>query len=178
MAWQLTWLDGLAVEHAYWKGEVLGSNLSWESISLIRDFDLSAQEETDKTLISCFFHMTIFFAPCNSPRLCTGTLHLHQKKDPISSRCPILTTISVAIIPRYRDTRYWYPILTLISGYYVTDIGTPDIVPDINPDIRYVVYDIGDMMTRYWVSTRYRYPISGKTQISGLARFQMLSRSK
>ena len=56
MAWQLTWLDGLAVEHAYWKGEVLGSNLSGESISLIRDFDLSAQpeEETDKTLISFF----------------------------------------------------------------------------------------------------------------------------
>ena len=49
MAWQLTWLDGLVVEHAYWKGEVLGSNLSWKSISLIRDFDLSAQEETDKT---------------------------------------------------------------------------------------------------------------------------------
>jgi hypothetical protein len=169
-------LDGLAVEHAYWKGEVLGSNLSWKSISLIRDFDLSAQEETDKTLISCFFHLTIFFAPCNSPRLCTGTLHLHQKKDPIS--CPILTTISVAIIPRYRDTRYWYPILTPISGYHVTDIGTPDIVPDIDPDIRYVVYDIGDMMTRYRVSTRYRYPISGhmrhvpisgqkKTPISG-----------
>ncbi len=50
MAWQLTWLDGLAVEHAYWKGEVLGSNLRGESISLIKDFDLSAQEETDKTL--------------------------------------------------------------------------------------------------------------------------------
>ena len=176
MAWQLTWLDGLAVEHAYWKGEVLGSNLSWKSISLIRDFDLSAQEETDKTLISCFFHLTIFFAPCNSPRLCTGTLHLHQKKDPIS--CPILTTISVAIIPRYRDTRYWYPILTPISGYHVTDIGTPDIVPDIDPDIGYVAYNIGDMMTRYRVCTRYRYPISGhmrhvpisgqkKTPISG-----------
>ena len=156
MAWQLTWLDGLAVEHAYWKGEVLGSNLSGESISLIRDFDHSAQEETDTTLISCFFHLTIFFAPCNSPWLCTGTLHLHQKKDPIS--CPILTTISVAIIPQYRDTRYWYPILTPISGYHVTDIGTPDIVPDIDPDIRYVVYKIGDMMTRYRVSigTLYR----------------------
>ncbi len=31
---------------------------------LMRDFDLSAQEETDKTLISCFFQLTIFFAPC------------------------------------------------------------------------------------------------------------------
>jgi hypothetical protein len=55
--------------------------------------------------------------------------------------------------------------LTLISGYHdhVTDIGTLDIVPDIDPDIRYVVYDIGDMMTRYRVCTRYRYrdPISG-----------------
>jgi hypothetical protein len=49
MAWQLTWLDGLAVEHAYWKGEVLGSNLSRESISLIRDFELSAQENPVKT---------------------------------------------------------------------------------------------------------------------------------
>ncbi len=62
--------------------------------------------------------------------------------------------------------------------YHVTDIGTPDIVPDIDPDIRFVVYDIGDMMTRYPVSTRYRYPILGhmrhvpisgqkKTPISG-----------
>ncbi len=37
--------------------------------------------------------------------------------------------------------------------YHVTDIGTPDIVPDIDPlaDIRLyvpVVYDICDMMTR------------------------------
>ncbi len=61
MAWQLTWLDGLAVEHAYWKEEVLGSNLSGESISLIRDFDLSPQEETDKTLISCFFSLDHIF---------------------------------------------------------------------------------------------------------------------
>ena len=60
----------------------------------------------------------------------------------------------MAIIPRYRDTRYWYPILTLISGYHVTDIGTPDIDPDIDPDIGYMVYDIGDMMTRYRVCTR------------------------
>ena len=119
-----------------------------------------------------FFLLPYFFTPYG---FCTGTME-HQKKDPIS--CPILTTISVAIIPRYRDTRYWYPILTPISGYHVTDIGTPDIVPDIDPDIRYVVYDIGAMMTRYRVSTRYRYPISGhmrhvpisgqkKTPISG-----------
>jgi hypothetical protein len=55
--------------------------------------------------------------------------------------------------------------MTPISGYHVTDIGTPDIVPDIDidPDIRYVVYDIGDMMTRYDqvctrldIGTRYR----------------------
>ncbi len=61
----------------------------------------------------------------------------------------------MAIIPQYR--------VSPISGYHVTDIGTPDIVPDIDPDIRYVVYDIGAMMTRYRVSTRYslRYPISG-----------------
>ena len=77
--------------------------------------------------------------------------------DPIS--CPILTTILVAIIPRYRDARYWYPILTPISEYH--DIGTPDIDPDIDPDIGYMVYDIGDMMTRYRVCTRYWYPISG-----------------
>ncbi len=65
-----------------------------------------------------------------------------------------------------RDTRNRYPILTPISGYHVTDIGTHDIVPDIasvipNPDIRYEVYDIGDRMTRYRVCTRLRYPISG-----------------
>ena len=63
----------------------------------------------------------------------------------------------MAIIPRYRDARYWYPILTPISEYHVTDIGTPD----IDPDIGYMVYDIGDMMTRYRVCTRYWYPISG-----------------
>ena len=74
--------------------------------------------------------------------------------DPIS--CPILTTILVAIIPRYRDARYWYPILTPIQEYHVlvTDIGTPDIDPNIDPDsdIGYMVYDIGDMMTRYRIS--------------------------
>ena len=60
----------------------------------------------------------------------------------------------MAIIPRYRDTRYWYPILTLILEYHVTDIGTPDIDPDIDPDIGYMVYDIGDMTSgiRYtWI---------------------------
>jgi hypothetical protein len=46
-------------------------------------------------------------------------------------------------------------------GYHVTDIGTHYIVPDIDPDIRYEVYDIGDRMTRYRVFTRHRYPISG-----------------
>ena len=127
---------------------------------------------TKMTDMFLFFLLPYFFTPYG---FCSGTME-HQKKDPIS--CPILTTISVAIIPRYRDTRNWYPILTSISGYHVTDIGTPDIVPDIDPDIRYVVYDIGDMMTRYRVSTRYRYPISGhmrhvpisgqkKTPISG-----------
>ncbi len=109
----------------------------------------------------------------------------------------------MAIIPRYRDTRlavYWNPITTPISGYHVTDIGTPDIVPDIDPNIRYasVVYDIGDMMTRYdWVctgldiGTRYRVtsdmylyrgfpvPISGqrpwKTPISGhMTRYRVI----
>jgi hypothetical protein len=39
--------------------------------------------------------------------------------------------------------------LTPISGYDVTNIGTPDIVPDIDPDIRFEVYDIGYMLTRY-----------------------------
>ncbi len=176
MAWQLTWLDGLAVEHAYWKGEVLGSNLCRESISLIRDFDLSAQEETDKTLISCFFQLTIFFAPCNSPRLCTGTSSSAPEK-----RRDIVSDID------YDIGGYHTPI----SGHPIfvpdidTDIGISchryrdtDIVPDIDPDIRYVDYDIGDMMTRYRVCTRYRYPISGtmrhvpisgqkKTPISG-----------
>ena len=109
MAWQLTWLDGLAVEYAYWKGEVLGSNLSGESISLIRDFDLSAQEETDRTLISCFFHfkLTIFFAPCNSPRLCTGTL---QKGPDIVSNIDY-------------DIGH--------GGYHTPISGHPILVPDI-----------------------------------------------
>ncbi len=37
----------------------------------------------------------------------------------------------------------------MIGGYHDhTPIsGHPILVPDINPDIRYVVYDIGDMMT-------------------------------
>ena len=42
-----------------------------------------------------------------------------------------------------------YPILTPISAVAVADIGHPDIGPDINTDIGYVVYDIGDRMTRY-----------------------------
>ncbi len=75
-------------------------------------------------------------------------------------------TISEVLKPRYRDTRYCdiivsdidinigyhpilYPILTLISVNAVADIGHPDIGPDINTDIGYVVYDIGDRMTQY-----------------------------
>ena len=42
-----------------------------------------------------------------------------------------------------------YPILTPISGVAVADIGHPYIGPDFNTDIGYVVYDIGDRMTRY-----------------------------
>ena len=40
--------------------------------------------------------------------------------------------------------------------------SSPDIVPDIDPDsdIGYGVHDIGDIMTRYRVGTRYMYPIS------------------
>ncbi len=49
------WLDGLAVEHAYWKGEVLASNLCMMSKSLGRDFDVYGQEEKDITLKPCFF---------------------------------------------------------------------------------------------------------------------------
>ncbi len=54
----------------------------------------------------------------------------------------------------------WYiPTIYLVgvpdAGYPVTDIGTHDIVPDIHPDIRYEVHDIGDRMTRYRVCTRY-----------------------
>ncbi len=50
------------------------------------------------------------------------------------------------------DIRYHpilYPISTLISVVAVADIGHPDIGPDINTDIGYAVYDIGDRMTRY-----------------------------
>ncbi len=37
-----------------------------------------------------------------------------------------------------------YPILTPISVVAVADIGHPDIGPDINTDIGYLVYDIGE----------------------------------
>ena len=141
------------VEHACWKGEILGSNLDRGTNSVHLE---CGHLSSEMIVMFLFFLLPYFFTPFG---FCSGTME-HQKKDPIS--CPILTTISVAIIPRYRDTRNWYPILTSISGYHVTDIGTPDIVPDINPDIRYVVYDIGDTMTRYRVCTRYRYPISGQ----------------
>ena len=77
---------------------------------------------------------------------------------PIS--CPILTTISEPIIPRYHPSRIVSDIDTyhrdgLISGHDVTDIGTPDIVSDIM--IGYVAYDhdIGDMnilMIIFWIS--------------------------
>jgi hypothetical protein len=44
-----------------------------------------------------------------------------------------------------------YPILTPISVVAVPDIGHPHIGPDhdINTDIGYAVYDIGDRMARY-----------------------------
>jgi hypothetical protein len=42
-----------------------------------------------------------------------------------------------------------YPILTPISVVAVPDIGSPDKDPDINTDIGYAVYDIGDRFTRY-----------------------------
>ena len=42
-----------------------------------------------------------------------------------------------------------YPILTPISVVAVPDIGHRDVGPDINTDIGYAVYDIGDRMTRY-----------------------------
>ena len=42
-----------------------------------------------------------------------------------------------------------YPILTPISVVAVPNIGHPDIGPDINTDIGFAVYDIGDRMTRY-----------------------------
>ena len=144
MAWQLTWLDGLAVEHAYWKGEVLGSNLSWKSISLIRDFDLSAQEETDKTLISCFFHLTIFFAPCSSPQgpcICTRKRTRYRVRYWLRYRWLSYPDIGTPDT----GTRYWhryrdimspisghlilYPILIPISGMWFTISVTwwPDI---------------------------------------------------
>ena len=37
-----------------------------------------------------------------------------------------------------------YPISTPISVAAVADIGHPDIGPDINTDIGYLVYDIGE----------------------------------
>ena len=37
-----------------------------------------------------------------------------------------------------------YPILTPISVVAVADIGHRDVGPDINTDIGYLVYDIGE----------------------------------
>ncbi len=55
-------------------------------------------------------------------------------------------------------------ILTLISGNAGPDIGYPDIGPDIDPDIGYTVYDIGDMITRYrGASDMTRYRVTRKT---------------
>ena len=57
-------------------------------------------------------------------------------KDPISEyRLNIDTDIGYHPI--------LYPILTPISVVAVADIGHPDIGPDINTDIGYLVYDIG-----------------------------------
>jgi hypothetical protein len=82
-------------------------------MSLIRDFDLSAQEETDKTLISCFFQLTIFFAPCNSPLLCTGTSSLAPKKGP-----DIVSDIDYDI-----------------GGYHTPILRHPILVPDIDTNV-------------------------------------------
>ena len=60
-----------------------------------------------------------------------------------------------------------YPILTPISVVAVADIGHPDIGPDINTDIGYLVYDIGENdpisgCTRYRCQYRSQCdPISG-----------------
>ena len=59
-----------------------------------------------------------------------------------------------------------------ISGYHVTDIGTSNLVPDIDPDIGYEIHDIGDLLTRYRVG----YPIS--VLISGQALHVPISRQK
>ena len=76
LSWLLSGLRGLAVEHACWKREVLGSNLCMVTTSLGRDFDLSGLDEGNVTvtLTSCFFLSTIFF---HSLRRITG-------KTPIS----------------------------------------------------------------------------------------------
>jgi hypothetical protein len=54
-----------------------------------------------------------------------------------------------------------YPILTPISVVAVADIGHPDIGPDINTDIGYLVYDIGKKWPDIGV-----YPISVSISVS------------
>ena len=54
-----------------------------------------------------------------------------------------------------------YPILTPISVVAVADIGHPDIGPDINTDIGYLVYDIGENRPDIGV-----YPISVSISVS------------
>ena len=76
----------------------------------------------------------------------------------------------------YTDIGYHpilYPILTPISVVAVADIGHPDIGPDINTDIGYAVYDIGDRMSENDPKsgcTRYRcqYRCQCDPMISGL----------
>ena len=49
------------------------------------------------------------------------------------------------------------PILTLILGHPVTDIGTTDIMSVIGPDIGYAVYGVCNMLSRYHTQYRDKY---------------------
>ncbi len=65
-----------------------------------------------------------------------------------------------------------YPILTPISVVAVPDIGHPDTGPDINTDIGYAVYDIGDSL-RF---TRYRgVPDIGVNIGANVTRYRVFS---
>jgi hypothetical protein len=101
LAWYLTGLDGLAVEHAYWKGEVLGSNLCWVSKSVNREFGVSGQGFKD---LIFFFLLTIFFAPYGNLRL------LHRDHGTPENGPDIVSDIDYNI-----------------GGSHTPDIGTPEI---------------------------------------------------
>jgi hypothetical protein len=75
-----------------------------------------------------------------------------------------------------------YPILTPISVVAVPDIGHPDIGPDVNTDIGYAVYNIGDRMTRYRgvpdISVNIGVNVTGYRVSSDMTRYRVTRKTR